>query len=66
MLVVSQILALFTSWSLDEEKNVTTPPPAPRFSFKLVHEWSCYDAFIINIKYISKIVLMFSLLNLNK
>ena len=63
MLVVSQILALFTSWSLDEEKNV---PPASRFSFKLVHEWSCYDAFNINIKYISKIVLMFSLLNLNK
>ena len=45
---------------------MSQPPPAPRFSFKLVHEWSCYDAFIINIKYISKIVLMFSLLNLNK
>ena len=27
MFVVYQILALFAAWSLDEEENVTTPPP---------------------------------------
>ena len=27
MFVASQILAIYTAWSLDEEKNITPPPP---------------------------------------